>query len=356
MSKLRRPGPDQARAAARAFGAPITVRQTGHGLINSSFAVHMQEQVIFLQWLNHHVFADVEAVQDNVACVLRHLHEQAPHTGAPRLLTTLAGADRLHDDYGLWRAMTWLPERITLHRPKASHHAKAAGQALGKMLRALARLAPEQIAPTLVGYHDLSVRLAELATARQGADAERLRQANALLEHCQEAAPRHIKRMLPSPPRVIHGDPKFTNFLLPGDASGSAVLVDYDTVMVAGLHIDFGDFMRSVASVGGEDDVQQAAVNMVMAQAAIDGFVRGVGHEALDAQTQAALVPAPACVAFMLGVRFLADYLCGDRYFLIRDAQQNLRRAETQVALAQSFEAQEDMLAEQITGALHRLA
>ena len=42
-------------------------------------------------------------------------------------------------------------------------------------------------------------------------------------------------------------------------------------------------------------------------------------------------------MAFMLGVRFLTDYLDGDHYFAIHYTMQNLRRAKVQFALVDKF-------------------
>jgi hypothetical protein len=48
----------------------------------------------------------------------------------------------------------------------------------------------------------------------------------------------------------------------------------------------------------------------------------------------------------MLGMRFLTDYLEGDRYFKIEHPQQNLDRARNQFHLVRSMEAQsKDMAA-----------
>ena len=44
------------------------------------------------------------------------------------------------------------------------------------------------------------------------------------------------------------------------------------------------------------------------------------------------------------GMRFLADYIEGDRYFKIDRESHNLDRARTQIKLVREFEAREDSL------------
>ena len=62
------------------------------------------------------------------------------------------------------------------------------------------------------------------------------------------------------------------------------------------------------------------------------GYVRGAG-DLVDAELRAALGTAPAYMAYMLGLRFLVDYLDGDRYFRVAHAQHNLIRSRSQFRL-----------------------
>ncbi len=49
-------------------------------------------------------------------------------------------------------------------------------------------------------------------------------------------------------------------------------------------------------------------------------------------------------MTMLLGMRFLADHLAGDRYFRIRRPGQNLDLARTQIALLADFERQREAL------------
>ncbi len=71
-----------------------------------------------------------------------------------------------------------------------------------------------------------------------------------------------------------------------------------------------------------------------MAHRAPPAGYRSATSDLLGAAEVESLALGVPYITFMLGVRFLADYLDGDRYFRIRHEQQNLHRARAQLSLA----------------------
>lgn len=356
QAALVRPGPEIALQVAEQYGfvAPIEVRRLVSGHINESFEVRAGAGHMLLQWINPHVFPHTREVQDNVERVLDHLAASAPEAGYPHLLTSVAGARRIERADGLWRALEWLDGSETLTRPDGDARAHRAGLAVGAFDGAVAGLAPAALHDVLAGFHDLGARLATLDAVRARAAPAALAAASAELARVDaQRATRHAA-MSAGERRVIHGDPKFTNLLFRADR---AVLVDYDTVMPGLLAWDFGDFLRSAAARGDEDDPLQAAVRTDRLLAAAGGFLDGLRRTpaappAMSAAEAAALATAPAGMAFMLAVRFLADHLDGDRYFRIRRPGQNLDRARTQLALAEAFDGETERLAALVDAAV----
>jgi Ser/Thr protein kinase RdoA (MazF antagonist) len=331
-----RPDAATARSVLAAFGlrGAVSLTPITSGHINESWRVDAPNGAsCLLQWLNHRVFPQADAVEDNLETVLDHLAR------GPSLLRAGDGTRRVHAPSGLWRLFEWLPARSTHERPADGTMAREAGRALGAALHGLADLAVERVHPVLAAFHDLDARLSAFDEARAGARPARREAAAALLDRVDAARVDRLaaREVSSGRRRVLHGDPKFTNFLFAGD--GSAVLVDWDTVMVGPLAWDFGDFLRSAASRGAEDDPAHAGVEPDLLGACADGFRRGLA-EPLDASARSALADAPARMAFMLAVRFLTDHLDGDRYFRVRRPGQNLDRAAAQFALADDFRAQ----------------
>ena len=341
-----RPDAATARSVLAAFGLPADARleRITSGHINESWRVDPPGgDACLLQWLNHQVFPDADAVQDNLETVLDHLG------GAPALLAASNGARRVHAPSGLWRLFAWLPGRATHERPLDVAMARGAGRTLGAALRGLGDLPTERVRPVLAGFHDLGARLAAYDASRSLAAPERRDAAEALLARVDAERAVHLAARLDAAegPRVLHGDPKFTNFLFAAD--GAAVLVDWDTVMTGPLAWDFGDFLRSAASRGAEDDPARAGVDGDLLRACAAGFRAGLA-EPLDAAAMDALADAPAYMAFMLAVRFLTDHLDGDVYFRVRRPAQNLDRAAAQLALADDFRAQRQRIVDALEG------
>jgi aminoglycoside phosphotransferase (APT) family kinase protein len=253
------------------------------------------------------------------------------------------GRARQETTVGLWRGFEWLEGRRTLERPGSAAQARAAGHALGRFLAALEHLPPDALHETLPGFHDLGTRLAELDAVRESPLVGRdgAAQVLATVDARREA---FLEAVSDGPVRVIHGDPKFTNILLPAaGAEAEPVVVDLDTLMPGRLVLDLGDFLRSAASAGDEDAPGAAGVDDAALSAAAEGFGAGLGRCGEDPR---ALAAGPGHMSFMLAVRFLADHLRGDRYFRVRRPGQNLDRARTQLALASAFESRRQRLAQ----------
>ena len=96
---------------------------------------------------------------------------------------------------------------------------------------------------------------------------------------------------------------------------------------------DFGDLVRSAAALGDEDD-PAIGFSIERYRALANGYVRGAA-DLVDADLRAALGAVPAYMAYMLGLRFLIDYLDGDAYFRVAHPEHNLARARSQFRLFQ---------------------
>jgi Ser/Thr protein kinase RdoA (MazF antagonist) len=368
---VSRPGLEEARAVASAWGLTdgVTVAPVTTGHVNESFRVAGGGRALLLQWLNPEVFADPDAVQDNVERVACHLAAAAPALPRPELLETVDGTFRHRTGSGLWRAWGWLDGYRTLTRVDGPNRAAAAGTAFGRFLRALEGLPRTALAETLPAFQDPGRRLRELDGAVAGATDARRKEAAPLLALVEER--RGGIAPLAGPPRVLHGDPKLSNVLFPeptdpaatgpvptdpaatdpaatGPAATGPAVIDYDTILVGPLAWDFGDFLRSTAARGEEDDPEAAGVDPALLEAAAAAFL--VAGPAPVREETGELARAPAVIAFTLAVRFLADHLAGDRYFRVRRPGQNLDRARTQLRLADDFAVHEARLRSCVAG------
>ena len=172
------------------------------------------------------------------------------------------------------------------------------------------------------------------------------RAASAAQELAELDAMRHLAPIITNafaagliPERITHNDTKINNVML-DSATGEAIcVIDLDTVMPGLALYDFGDLVRVAANPAREDagKLRGLEARRDMYDACAEGFL--AGFDGYLTEQEIKLMPvAGAVITFELAVRFLSDYLDGDRYFKTARPGHNLDRARTQIALARSLE------------------
>ena len=199
-----------------------------------------------------------------------------------------------------------------------------------------------QLHDTIPHFHDLEWRLANFDEDLRRNSLDRNKSAELEINYVQSMRDQLLKIHFAGksgdfPFRVTHNDTKFNNILL-NERDQAVSLIDLDTVMKGMVHFDFGDAIRSITNSAAEDieDLSRVKINILYLEAFIHGYFEET-KEFLSEKEVQLLPEAPAMMAFMLGVRFLTDYLDGDHYFAIHDPIQNLRRARVQFALTDQF-------------------
>ena len=146
------------------------------------------------------------------------------------------------------------------------------------------------------------------------------------------------------PLRITHNDTKFNNVLLDKNDEVQCV-IDLDTVMPGYVAYDFGDAIRTIINSAAEDekDLSKVVLNIPLYQAYTEGYL----FEAQDFLTEKeieSLFYGVLLLPYMQAVRFLTDYLEGDKYYKIHYIDHNLVRTRAQIKLVQELEAHEEEL------------
>jgi N-acetylhexosamine 1-kinase len=310
-------------------GTPVASQAHGAGHINQTWFIDTSAQRRYvLQRINPHVFADPPAVARNTARVIACI---AAHTAnlVPPFIAACDGAASLQQHGQTYRMLGCVAGR-SVAQLESDRQAAAAGEAFGAFQRALTGYDVRTHHVPIEGFHSLERQLTRFDALLAGPASPRFANAAPEIEialRCRGAvaeAPR-------GPFGMIHGDGKVTNLIFAADRDAVAAVVDLDTVMWGARCWDFGDLVRSAAALGAEDD-PAIDFSIERFRALCAGYVRGAG-ELVDADLRAALVLAPAHMTFMLALRFLLDYLDGDRYFRIARPDHNLERARSQLRL-----------------------
>ncbi len=142
------------------------------------------------------------------------------------------------------------------------------------------------------------------------------------------------------PKRICHCDTKVNNMLF--DKDGNVLcIIDLDTVMPSFVFSDFGDFLRSAANTGAEDDPDLGNIhfNMEVFASFLKGYLEGTSSF-LTPLEKSLLPYAATLFPYMQAVRFFADYINGDTYYKVRHPEHNLVRTRAQWRLFEEAMAQ----------------
>ncbi|MCG7530017.1 aminoglycoside phosphotransferase family protein [Psychrobium sp. MM17-31] len=322
-----------------------TVKPLGSGLINATYLVEEQEQRFVLQAINHHVFPHPRNIVENSLTIATHLSQkQADYPF--EIMKPRASNDgsyliecRESEEQTTWRALEFIDGSISLEQMDTPKQAWLAANAFAKFSMALADLDIQTIKPIIVNFHDLTTRMQQLATAQESADSNRISNASTLLDAFLgetlfiEQVTALVNEL---PQRVTHNDTKINNLLFDRQSMKPKAVIDLDTCMPGYLLHDFGDMVRTCCSSLAEDDANVDAMEFKteIFEQLMDGYLAGLDDSISDAEKQSLLVGA-RLMPFIIGVRFLTDYLNGDCYFSVSREGQNLDRAANQFKLYQ---------------------
>ena len=141
------------------------------------------------------------------------------------------------------------------------------------------------------------------------------------------------------PLRVTHNDTKLNNILIDDRTHEGICIIDLDTIMPGTVLYDFGDAIRFGASTAAEDetDLEKVEMSLEMFSAFAKGYVGQL--KGFITEKEIALLPLGAIVITLeTGIRFLTDYLDGDKYFRTAYEKHNLDRARNQFKLVADME------------------
>ena len=317
----------------------------GNGLINDTFKIMMkgEEQPRYvLQHINDKVFTDVEMLQRNIETVTDHIrrkYEAAGMTDINRRVLHFLKADtgktyvKVGEEY--WRVMDFIADSVT-QEAVTPQSAYDAGRNFGDFEALLADL-KEPIGEIIPNFHNIEFRLKQLEEAIAANPVGRMKDAEVqdFVKKIQEHASamclgERLYREGKLPKRICHCDTKVNNMLF--DKEGNVLcIIDLDTIMPSFVFSDFGDFLRSAANTGAEDDPYLGNIhfNRAIYDAFLEGYLEGTKSFLIPVEREN--LPYAACLfPYMQAVRFFADYINGDTYYKIRYPEHNLVRTRAQ--------------------------
>ena len=336
-------------------GDVVSVTPLGEGFINDTYIVQTAGGApnYILQRKNHYVFPNVPAMMENIVAVSNHIKAKVddPMRQAFTVIPTRDGKLCAEVDGNFWAACLFIEGSKCYQRADTLDLARQGGVGIGRFQSLLADF-DKPLYETIKGFHNIRYRFeqwdASVAADAAGRVAE-------LAEEISWIASRREKMLDfwtlvengTIPTRVTHNDTKLSNILFDAESDQVLCAIDLDTVMSSTSLNDFGDAIRSYTNTGAEDDrdLDRVSMNIDIFRAYAEGYL----SERKSSLTQSEkdwLAFSALYITYEQVLRFLMDYIDGDKYYKTISVDHNLVRTHAQYRLLQSMESQYDKMQE----------
>jgi Ser/Thr protein kinase RdoA (MazF antagonist) len=291
------------------------------------------------------VFENVAQLMDNINRVNLHItnkitaEEAANGIATLNIVPTKEGSLFYKDSTGCyWRIYDFLGDLKSYDFPETLDQIYEGAKSFGRFIYQLDDFPAETLHLTIPRFHDVKYRLDNLDLAIKQNFNNRKSELTSELKFIDQVSKQLCKIQDLGlsgeiPMRVAHNDTKFNNVLLGADDKGKCV-IDLDTVMPGYVHYDFGDGVRTTINTSDEDekDLNKVNVDLDRFEAFTKGFL--VMTRGILTPTEIEYLPLSGpLMSYIMGVRFLTDYLSGDHYYHIDFEHHNLQRACCQLDL-----------------------
>jgi len=335
-------------------GELTSVEEINSGHINSTYRVFFTcgERVedYIVQKINTYVFAKPVEMMENISSVTEFIREKFKANGLDseryvlHYLSTAEGKYYYFCENGeFWRCCRFIDDSVSFLKPESLKVVEESGKAFGEFQKYLVDYPVEKLHIVIPHFHNTLLRYGAFREAiknnfagRKSEVEEEIAGYFALEEVATE--PYKMQKRGELPLRVTHNDTKSSNVLFDKKTYEHLSVIDLDTVMPGLVAFDFGDAIRVAGNVGEEDekDLSKAVLDMQKYEAFTRGFLSEVSPFITENEKKSLPLGAVA-MTVECGMRFLTDYLDGDKYFKIHYPEQNLVRARCHLSLARDM-------------------
>lgn len=329
----------------------VKAEKYGCGHINDTYKLTDKNGKFYvLQRINNHVFKDVEGLMQNIVGVTEYIYDKMKSAGEDitdclRVILTRSGKPYYEsEDNMFFRLYNFVYGGISIESSPTKKEFEISGIGFGRFQKMLDGYPAETIKDSIPNFHNTVDRFKKFE------DAIREDSENRLCEVMEEVdwffrRKKYCSQILDLidageiPLRVTHNDTKLNNVLVDVENMVPVTVIDLDTVMKGSILYDFGDSIRSGTNTGKEDEKDLSKVDFSLEL--YDAYCKGFLGEVKDSLTESErlnLSFGAILMTFECGMRFLTDYLEGDRYFKVHRDKHNLDRCRTQIKMVEKME------------------
>jgi len=339
------------------FEIPEKVRSIdkfGNGLINDTYLVKTvpdDAQNYILQKINKHVFKFIENLTSNKVLITQLMGDKL---GNNRKFPQFIPTDKnlyyfLDKNEQYWNLSQYIENSHIYQKVESPAIAFEASKILGEFHSVVHKIPVEKIYDTIINFHNLKFRLDQFDKVLSTDQYKRNKLAENEIAVFNElknemlAIPELIENNK-IPVRVTHNDTKINNILFDENNKGIC-MIDLDTVMAGPVVYDFGDAMRSGVNTAEEDESNLELVHVDLDL--FENYTRGYLSKAVSFLKEIEInnmVQGILTLTYEQALRFLTDFIDGDKYYKTKYEDHNLVRTRSQLHLLKSFMTQREKM------------
>eukprot|EP01031_Cornospumella_fuschlensis_P035617 gene35617-43195_t len=326
-----------------------TLETISVGLINTTWKVVCSGKPCYvLQKINDKVFTNPPAIDSNIRMLASYIESEKAVCPFPKPVAFYDHVTLLYvEEHSYFRLFDYIPCSRTYTAVISPSVAYEAAKQFGAFARAFSSFDANSLLTTIPNFHNLRMKYDDFLCALRTGLTERIEIAKDLIDEVQKCAyicsqydDIVVNRQLEV--RVVHHDAKISNMLFSENADVGICVVDLDTVMPGYFISDLGDLFRSSLCAYDEEttDLSLLSVRLEYFDAIVQGYLSAM-RDVLTASEKHLIVYAGQFMIYMQCLRFLTDFLLGDKYYKFSHSLHNLDRAKNQMTLLKSYLSQE---------------
>lgn len=337
-------------------GKPVAINPTGNGHINDTFKITMESNGTktnyILQRINQYVFKKPEELMSNMIRVTEHIRKKVLEQGEnadERCINLYPALDGkkwyLDPDGNYWRLYRFVENAIGYETAPGPEIVYEAGKAIGQFQSWLADIPGGPMYETIPFFNHPVFLVDHFKEVLEKDSHQRAASAKEIIDLVLSKAydMQKLYRLGEAgllPLRISHNDTKINNILMDPVTNEAICIIDLDTIMSGFALNDFGDSVRTSCNQGAEDDpdLDNVKINLENFEAFTKGYLSKAKSFLTPVEVEN-LAFSAMLYPFLIGLRFITDYLDGDCYFKIHHENHNLQRAKAQFKLMQDIEA-----------------
>ena len=336
-------------------GKELICEKYGSGHIHATYLVGVDGKSYILQHFNNQVFKYPERISNNQHILSQHLGKKTMPFALPIPIRNKENLYFTEYDQQLYRLFPFV-EGVTKDAVDLPQHAHLAAEAFGLFIRTFLKVPVKELQDPIPDFHNLSLRYQQLEDSIKNTRLTVDATTGNLIDFYigqSELVDQYKVYQKSLPQRVTHSDTKINNLIFENDLSKVNALIDLDTIMPGFTFYDFGDLVRTAACT--EDESSQEwegiGVDLEKYRSLISGFSKPL-KSFISEEEMRSLPYGGEMMTYIMGLRFLADYLNGNIYYRIDYPEQNLHRAKNQRALLTSLQKNRDKINDLLEEAL----